>query len=174
MAWADLGFCALALGNLEGAGEFFQKGLTIPTTQGLLQRPRFLLGSALVALARGQSEEAARFVREARTFVAERAMKHLYPVVAFTDAQVSTARGDPERGLEHFAHAEALALEMTMRPLVWQARAGAAGVLSALGRADEAEAKRREARAMIDEIAGLFEDDTMRALFVESAVRKAA
>jgi hypothetical protein len=59
---------------------------------------------------------------------------------------------------------------MTMRPLAWQARAGAARSLVALGRADEAERKQREARAMIDEIAGLFEDEAMRAMFVAQAI----
>lgn len=61
---------------------------------------------------------------------------------------------------------------MKMRPLVWQAHAGAAQLLAAMGRAAEADAKRQAARAMIDEIAGLFEDDNLRAAFVESARKK--
>jgi len=59
-----------------------------------------------------------------------------------------------------------------MRPMVWQARVEAAKVLDALGRTAEAEAKRRDARAMIDEIAALFTDENLRAAFVESAMRK--
>jgi hypothetical protein len=60
---------------------------------------------------------------------------------------------------------------MTMRPLVWQARAGAAKLLAAMGRQDEAAAKRQAARAMVDEIAGLF-DEKLRTAFVESASSK--
>ncbi len=171
-AWADIGFCVLAKGDLDRAHEFFQKGLTVPTTQGLLSRPRHLIGLASVALAHNQIDDAAKFANEARAFVEERAMKHLLPLVAFTDARVSAARGEPERALEFFTRTEVLALEMQMRPLVWQAQVEAAKALSALGREVEAEAKRREARALIDEIAGLFTDAQLRAMFVESAAKK--
>lgn len=173
-AWVDLGFCFLAKGDLERAHEFFDKGLTTPTTLGLLNRPRFLVGAALVALARNHLDEAASRVDEARALVEERAMKQWYPLVADAAAQVSFARDEAERAWEHYARAEALALEMAMRPSVWQARAGAAKALHALGRASEADAKLREARAMIDEIAALFEDEKLRAAFVESAARKLA
>ena len=59
-----------------------------------------------------------------------------------------------------------------MRPLVWQARAGAARVLSGAGRTSEAEAKRSEAKDMVDEIAGLFKDEKLRGMFLESATSK--
>ena len=88
------------------------------------------------------------------------------------NAQVSAARGETERALELFTHAEKLALEMLMRPLLLQARAGSAQLLTAASRESEAEAKRREARATIDEIAGLFEDEKLRAMFVGNATRK--
>ena len=65
-------------------------------------------------------------------------------------------------------------MRMQMRPLVWQARAGAAQVLSGAGRASEAEAKRSEARDMIDEIASLFEDEKLRGMFLENATSKLA
>jgi hypothetical protein len=58
------------------------------------------------------------------------------------------------------------------RPLVWQAQASAARVMSAMGRTAEAEAKRLQARAVIDEIAGLFEDEKLQEMFVESALGK--
>jgi ATP/maltotriose-dependent transcriptional regulator MalT len=144
----------------------------VPTTQWLLNRPRFLIGQAFVQLARGKLDEAAGLIDQARAFVEERAMKFLYPLVAFTDAQVSAARGESEGALEQFGRAEELAAAMQMRPLVWQAQAGAAAVLSALGRAAEAEAKRRQARAVIDEIAGLFEDEKLGEMFAESALGK--
>jgi len=171
-AWAELGFCFLKVGDVDQAGEFFHKGLNVPTTQMLLNKPRFLIGMALVALARDHIDEAARFVVEARAYVEERAMKNLYPLVWLTEARISAANGNLERALEQFARAEALALEMTMRPLVWQARAAAAGILSALGRTGEAEARRQGARGMIDEIAGLFADERLRVMFVESATRR--
>jgi len=171
-AWVELGFCVLANGDLDHAEEFFQKGLTVPTTQWLLNRPRFLIGLAFVHLIRGRTDEAAGLVDQARAFVEERAMKFLYPVVAFADAQVSEARGKSERALEQFGRAEELAAAMRMRPLAWQAQAGAARVMSTLGRAAEAEAKRRQAHAVIDEISGLFEDEKLGEMFAESALGK--
>ncbi|HEX9075157.1 MAG TPA: adenylate/guanylate cyclase domain-containing protein, partial [Anaerolineae bacterium] len=43
-AWADIGFCAMAVGNLEKAAEVFQKGLTAPSIMGLLYKPRHMVG----------------------------------------------------------------------------------------------------------------------------------
>jgi class 3 adenylate cyclase/tetratricopeptide (TPR) repeat protein len=171
-AWADIGFCALQQGNLDQAGELFQKGLTVPTMEGLLQKPRYLVGSALVAVERNRHDEATDFVREAREYAEERGMKHFYPLIAVTNAQVSAAGGKAERALEQFARAEALAITMQMRPLVWQARAGATRVLYASGHASEAEAKRHAAAETIDEITELLEDENLRATFVESAMSK--
>jgi hypothetical protein len=88
------------------------------------------------------------------------------------EAQVHAARGDAQHALENFARAEALALELQMRPLVGLARVEAAKIMSALGRESDAEAKWQGARAMIEEIANLFEDAAMRALYVENASGK--
>lgn len=90
-------------------------------------------------------------------------------LIALTQGRVSAAQGDDEQALAAFARAESLALEMGMRPIVWQARAGAAVALSGLGRNAEAEAKRREAKAVIDEIAGLFQDAELRSKYVDNA-----
>jgi ATP/maltotriose-dependent transcriptional regulator MalT len=99
-------------------------------------------------------------------------MQHHYADIALVDARVSAARGDTAHALDQFARAEQLAIEMKMRPIVWQARAGAAKLLAAMGRAEEADAKRQAARAMIDEIAALFKDENLKAMFVESARNK--
>ena len=101
-------------------------------------------------------------------------MKHLYALVAFAGAQVSAAQGREDQALDNFTRAEEQALQMQMRPLVWQARAGAARVLSGAGRTSEAEAKRSEAKDMVDEIAGLFEDAKLRSMFLASATSKLA
>jgi tetratricopeptide (TPR) repeat protein len=171
-AFSDLGFSALTLGDIETANQMFHNGLTSPTILGLVEKPRYLIGLGLVALAKKQSEDAAKYIQEARAYVEEHAMAYLCPFLDCADAQVSMARGDATRALELYTRAESRAVEMKMRPIVWQARAGAAKLLAAMGRTDEAIIMRQAARAMIDEIAGLFEDGTMRAAFVESAVKK--
>ena len=174
MNWAEIGFCAMAAGNVEQAGELFQKGLTISTAPKYLVRPQLLIGSAFVALARGDMDEAKRLVQEAREFADERAMKHFYPLVALAQGKVDAARGEMERALEEFTHAEGLALEMQVRPLVVQARAGTAKVLSAAGRTGESEEKRLAAHAMIQEIAGLFQDEQLKDMYLANAVKKLA
>jgi ATP/maltotriose-dependent transcriptional regulator MalT len=172
MNWAEVGFCALAAGDVERAGELFRKGLSTSTAMKYLAKPQLLVGSAFVELTKGRSAEAAKLVNEARQYVEDRAMQHLYAFVAFAGAQVSAAQGLVDEALNGFARAEEQALRMQMRPLVWQARAGAAQVLSAAGQASNAEAKRREARDMIDEIAGLFKDEKLRGMFIENATGK--
>ena len=87
MNWAEVGFCALAMGDVERASELFHKGLTMSTAMKYLARPQLLVGSAFVELAKGRSDEAAKLVHEARQFVEERAMNHLYAIVAFAGAQ---------------------------------------------------------------------------------------
>ena len=173
-AWADLGFCLLTKGDVDRASAILHKGLSTPTQMGLINRSRFRVGLAFVALAKGHLEEAAMHVDQARAYVDERRMRYLYPEVALAQGRVSAARGEPDAALEYFARAETAALEMTMRPMVWQARVEVARELSALGRASEAEAKRQQAREMIDTIVGLFEDKELRELFAANAAQRVA
>jgi tetratricopeptide (TPR) repeat protein len=172
-AWADLGFCALACDDLEAAEESFQKGLNHPTMFMLIERPRYLLGSALVALARGQLDTALRLAGEARRFAEERGLQFDEPLIALGRAKILAARGEAERSLAEFERAEALAQEMGMRPIIWQARAGAAGALARLGQEEEAQARRDAAGEMVAEIAGLFSDEQLRADFLRHARAKA-
>ncbi len=172
MIWADMGLSALAMGELGRAGDLLRNGLASSDAMKFLARPPLLVGSAFLALARHDTEEAGKLAQEAREFSEEREMRHFYPLVAFADAQISAVRGETEPALEKFSQAEHLALEMRMRPLVWQVRAGAAQALAASGRSGEADARRHQARAMIDEIAGLFQDDGLRNQYVESTTRK--
>ena len=164
----------MATGDVERASELFNKGLTISTATKYLARAQLLVGSAFVELAKGRSGEADKLVHEARQFVEERAMQHLYALVAFAGAQVSAAQGRADQALDSFTRPEEQALRMQMRPLVWQSRAGAAQVLSGAGRTSKAEAKRAEAKDMVDEIARLFKDEKLRGLFLDSATSKLA
>ena len=107
---------------------------------------------------------------DAREFAEERGMKHLYALVGIAEASVNSARGETKRALENLDHAEEVALGMQMRPAVVEARAVSAHLLATAGRMAEAEAKLLGARRMVDGIAGLFEDVTLRDLYIQSAV----
>ena len=172
LSWAELGFCLLATGNVDRAGEFFEKGLTVPTAFKFLARPMLLVGSSFVALARNDATTAAALIQEGQEFVDERSMKHFYPLLSLADAQVRLATGDSTGALASFNRADDLAVEMGMRPLAWQSRAGAAQVLSALGRGAEASEKRAGALGLIHEIGELFEDESLRSMYLEDAIKK--
>jgi len=167
-AWADLGFCALQLGNVDLAAEVFEKGLTLPTMAMLTQKPRFLVGKALVALARGNPTQAAPLVDEAHRYIEERQMKHFYPMVAFAAGEVARAQGDVERALQNYRHAEELAQSMQMRPLLVQIRLTAMQVLQATSRKDEAQAQLMAAHQVVDEMVAQFTDETLRSAYLAS------
>ncbi len=167
--WADLGFCAFALGQVDQADEYFQNGLNSPSIQMYEQRPRSLIGAALVALERNRTDEASRLVSEARQYTQERGMKCFYPMVDLAEARLSAATGDTKGALNHYEEADKLAVEMLMRPTALQARMGMTSVLAACGRTVDAQAAHLDAQAMIDEIAVIFRDDNYRRMFVESA-----
>ena len=168
-AWAEIGYCLEAVGQMEKARDFFRKGLTIPNMMSQLERPRLLAGSALVDLKLGNVEQAAQQVAEANTFAVTKGMQFIYPLVAYAEGQVAEARGDAAGALASFERAEHLAAEMGMRPIIWQARAKAAGALAALGRLAEANAERAAAQKMVGEIAGLFADADLCEKFLEQA-----
>jgi class 3 adenylate cyclase/tetratricopeptide (TPR) repeat protein len=170
--WVDLGFYELERGNVEQAGQYFDKGLTTPSTEWLIHRPRYLVGGALVALRQGNLGEAARLAQEAKEYAEEHKMRFVYPMIALAQAQVSLARDDIDGALAGFAKAEALGQEMKLRPVVLQARLGTAEALATCGRLKEANAKRQEAEAAVNEMAGLFKDEQLRVMFVESAMGK--
>jgi tetratricopeptide (TPR) repeat protein len=170
--WADLGFCALALGFPEEAEQHFQRGLTQPSNNMYTMRPRLLSGAALAALALDKIEDARRYALEARTYTEEHSMKAFYPLVYLVDGHVKQTLGDCDAALASYERAEQLALEMGMRPVLWQARAAAARTLDGLGRHEEASDNLNEARAVIDDIAAKFKDEDYRQMFLDSATNR--
>ncbi len=171
-AWADLGYCAMNLGDLELAGDLFQKGLNTPTIFMYVERPRYLAGSALLALLRGQPEQALKLAGEGRDFAKKHKMRHTYPLIALVRGQICAALGESQDALREFEQAERLAGEMNMLPILWQARAFAAGALQAAGRPAEAQVKRQEARAVIESIGDKFQDEQLRQSFLSGALQK--
>jgi tetratricopeptide (TPR) repeat protein len=166
-AWADLGWCALTLGDPEIAAESFEKGLNYPTLFMRVERPRYLAGMALVELLRGHAAEARRLAEEACDYVAERKMENVAPLIWLVMGRVLAGNGEHQSALHEFARAEQAAQKLAMRPLVWQAQAGTAESLFALGETAEAEQKLEEAQATIHEIADLFRNDELREAYLQ-------
>jgi ATP/maltotriose-dependent transcriptional regulator MalT len=173
-AWADLGFCVLSRGDLEHSDELFQNGLNKPSIFKVIEKPRHLIGSALVALGRDQLDEAARYIAEAYAYVEQQEMQHLHPLIHLVRGQVQVAQGNSEAALSSFAESESLAQNMKLLPTVWQAQTRTAQVLTTLGRTDEANAKQRQAQEITQQIAALFQDEKLRELYLESVKKKLA
>jgi tetratricopeptide (TPR) repeat protein len=173
-AWADLGFCAMAVGDLEAAEVSFQKGLNHPSMFMLVERPRHLAGMALIELRRGRTSEASRYVAEAQAYAGERNMKSLEPLLAFVSGQILAAQGATGPALEALERAEVLGLQMNLRPIVWQARLASAEALEAAGLTVEGAGERAAARAIVEEMAALFADPTLQEAFLSHTLPRVA
>lgn len=162
----------MAIGDLELAEEVFHKGLNYPTMFMYVEKARLLAGSALLALARGQLDEAAQLVEEALAYAKERYMQNMYPLIYLTRGKILARRNEVDAALESFAEAEARALDLNMRPYLWQSRLAAAEALQSAGRENEVGEKRDSAKAVVEEIAGLFEDQELRSTYLQGALEK--
>jgi tetratricopeptide (TPR) repeat protein len=171
-AWADLGLCALMLGDLKIAEQAIEQGLTYPNIFMRMERPRHLAGAALLSIQRGNPDLAIEQIGEARGYALERKMRQLYPLVSLVEGKALKAKGELDAAVAAFERAEEEARELGMRSFIWQACAEAASVLADSGQKDEAENKRAAARAMVAEIAALFQDQTLRKAFLENAMGK--
>src|SRR3972149_11965436 len=108
VSWTEIGFCAMALGDMERARSFFQESLTTPTPSMLLQKPRNLLGLALVSLAEGHLEQAEQNLHQARGLVEGLAMRPMLPSIEWASGRVSSAKADWDSALAHYLKAEEL------------------------------------------------------------------
>jgi len=140
-AWADLGECAMLLGEFDIAQALFQKGLTIPTIMKHLNRPRFLVGMARVDLAQNQFEQAVANLAMAREFAEAHKMLWTYPMITLAEAEANTAKvnaGSLARSsaLECYRSARAQAAAMGMQPVARQAALGASKLMNE-GRQEE-------------------------------------
>lgn len=165
-AWAEIGFTCLQMGNVDEAGTLFQRGLTVSTGTKLLARPALLCGSALVSLARGDTETAAGYTSEARSFAESHAMRHTTPLISFVEAALATARRAPAQALAALSRCEEEAARLHAWPLLLQAQSKAVSVLTSLDLMSEAQAKRLAALATLERLASLVSRPELRTPFL--------
>jgi len=172
--WADMGWCALEISEQAMAEEMFARGMSEPSMFGQLERPRYLTGMAMLAIQKGDGQKATQYARDARVYVEERQMRHLYPLVEMTAGQVFAYTGEQSQAVGAFGRAAAQADGLGMRPLGWQARVHAARSLAALGEAGAAEDQRDGARGIIDSIAADFTEGELDQAFRRHALAELA
>ena len=171
-AWAEIGFCFHAVGKLDEARAYFLKGMDFPTVTIHLERPRLLVGAGMVALKLGQLDEARKQIEEAKLFALEKGMKNLYPLIFFAEGCVAEDTGETENAISAFTRATELALEMNLRPIVWQAQAKTGRIHAKTGHEELASQLFQSAQKMINEIASPFEDEHLRQTFLDHAQQK--
>lgn len=171
-AWADLGHCAITLGDMKIAQESFSQGLNYPNLFYRLERPRHLAGAALVAMHAGDFEEAVRLAKEGQEFAETAGLRNQLPFSLLVLGRILLSSGAPDASLEVLEQSAALAQELGMRPILWQAHAAAAQALAASGNAPEMERRQAAARDVILEIAGEFETQELRDAYLRSNLAK--
>lgn len=137
-----------------------------------LERPPHLAAAALLASTNGEHARTVRLAKEGRAYAADREMCHLYPFTDLITGKVLDSQGEHGTGLKCLERTELEALDFGMRPIVWQARAAAVDALTRLGRSERAETKRVAAKAMVVEIANLFQDPSLWDAFLRNALGK--
>lgn len=170
VAWADLGFCAIAMGDRQLAGQVLQKGLSTPNTWSQLERPRHLAGLAWLASDRGEHAQAIRLAEESLAYVQQHALRYHQPLVLFVSGKVLAAGGQLEAGMACLEQSLEGARHFNFRPLIVSAHTAAAQALAAAGRLEQADIQRHAARQMVAEIAGLFEKPDLREIYLRSAL----
>lgn len=168
-AYRATGYCRLALGELDLAANAFRAGLTVPSGFVHLARPELLVGSAVVALLQGKLTQADQHLDEARRYAEAVGHRISLPTITLAEGHAALARGDHLQALWRFEQAEREASEIGLRPVALRTRCAAAAALEGLGRGDEAEAKRVEAQAVIDEMAGSIQDQDLRDEYRQAA-----
>lgn len=171
-AWADLGLCALTMGDRKLAEDVFQKGLNYPNMFMRLERPRHLSGSAVLAAEKGELDLALDLIGEGEQFASERSMRHIYPLMNLMKGKILGKRGENQKALAALEKAEIQAAELRMRPIVWQARAGQADIFVQGGKMEAANEKFQSAKKMVNEIAELFENPDLKDAFLKNAMGK--
>ncbi len=171
-AWADLGLCALSLGDEKVAEAMIEKGLNHPNMFMRLERPRHLAGAALLASARGEHDRACQLAVEARSYAEERRIRYHLPFTSLILGRVLAVKGEHGRALDALERAESEALALGMRPIALQARHIAAGAWAVGGEPRRADQQRAAAQEMASEIAGSFNDENLRQAYLQNLKRK--
>lgn len=170
MAWADIGFCAMSLGDAEQAGQMFTKGLTISTATKNLAKPQLLMGQGMLKMMSGDIPGALETIDEAERFASSARMKHYTPYFGLMRGMIQGAAGDAKSSLESLAESKSEALKLGMLPTALQASIAVAGALGSQTDDNLTKNAVAECEKLIDDITSSIKDSQIRNAF-ESAAR---
>ena len=166
---AELGFAAMATGDLDRAADQFRTGVEGTSATKYLAAPLLMVGLALTSIRSGDGERAQELLDEAASFVDAKGMAFVRPVVAIGTGALALSRAAFDDAIRVLADGAGLAETMEMAPAEWQLRATLAGALHASGRHTDATAEVERATAVIDAMGTRFVDRDLRDAFVSAA-----
>jgi tetratricopeptide (TPR) repeat protein len=172
MVLAQVGFCAIAEGNFDDASALLRRGLGAASGTRLFATPQLNLGLGIISLIRGDTEQSFDFIEKADSYAREHEMFFFQPFTGMVKGMFFGATGQPEQAMECYRSAEEQSLAMGMRPVLWQVRAGMAGLMAADGKPEEAGEMRESARQVVELIASGISDAELRGQFVGNATGK--
>ncbi len=173
MAWGDIGFCALILGDAEKAAEMFDKGLNVPSATKIISKPQLLMGQGMLQMMDGDIPAALATLGEAQKLAEADKMQHYSPFFGLMRGMMKEAAGEQESALESFNESKTKALRLGMLPAALQASTAIAGIVSSGENNDQAVVDVvSECEKLISEIASSINDSQISDAFVASAMSK--
>ena len=167
--WAEIGHCLLTAGHVDEAEDLFVQAKDLPTMGRLIGTADALRGMCLVAIGRGEMEDATIHLASYRDFVQRHDLDNHRIGLLVTQAEVAAAGGDHARALDRLDSCVDTLRDLEFRRVELDVQAARMRALRALGDSPGL----AEAASAFDElangIAGRFRDDEMRAAFMASA-----
>lgn len=160
--WADLGYANLAMGDIDSAEDDFANGLAAVSATQYWEKPRLLIGSALVAKEVGDQDEAHRLLDEAQAFLLEKELRLFDGELNHARGKVLMTEDRHAEALERLSGAFESATDMGLRPLAVQIAVTAAAAATAAGQSDVANSHEETARILAEEVARSVVDEELR------------
>jgi tetratricopeptide (TPR) repeat protein len=172
MAWAEVGFCALNLGQPEQANELFDNGLNISTAAKILAKPQLMMGKAMLQMMDGDIPGALEMIDDAQRFADSSRMQHYAPFFGLMRGMMHGAAGNLKSALESLENCKSEALRLGMLPTALQASLVAAGIIGGQDDVLAAETAVAECEKLIEEIKDSIKDSQIREAFATASRAK--
>lgn len=160
--WAELALGSLDGGDLETARRDLEAGLASSSASQYWEKPRLLIGRALLLAETGDASGAHGSLDEAQTFLLEKGMRTYDAHLDHARAEAFLAEGKPEEAAPRLTRALELASAAEWRVLALRIAGTAARVATLLGDDEAARRHVAAARADVEEMAGRVTDPDLR------------
>lgn len=166
--WAEIGHCLLTAGQVDEAEELFLQARDRPTMGRLIGTADALRGMCLVAIERGDVEEAEIHLASYRDFVEGNQLSNQRIGLLVTEAEMAAAVSDHSAALDRLDSCVDTLHDLEFRRVELDVQAARMRALGAIGDGSGFEEAASAFQQLANDIAGRFRDDEMRAAFATS------